>query len=128
MSKMSNETLNETDHYILAQPEHIQPLLRQMRDIIQKAAPKAEETISYAMPAWRYHGMLVYFAAAKNHIGFYPTPSAITAFEPDIQQYVYAKGSVQFPLDRPLPAALITRIVKFRVKENEEKAALKKKK
>lgn len=121
-------TFTDIDSYIEAQAEHIQPLLRQMRDIINKAAPAAIEIISYAMPAWKHHGMLVYFAAAKNHIGFYPTPSGISAFAKDMEQYVHAKGSVQFPLDKPLPAVLISRIVKFRVKENEEKAAIKRKK
>lgn len=119
-------TFNEVDAYITAQPEYLQPLLQQIRDIIRKAAPKAEEVISYGMPAYKHLGMLVYFGAAKKHIGFYPTPSGITAFEQEISKYTYAKGSVQFPIDKPMPAALITKIVKFRIKENEEKAALKK--
>lgn len=121
-----------TDEYIAAQPEDIRPALETVRQIILKAAPKSEETISYQMPAFIYHGMLVYFAGYKHHVGFYPTPSAIEAFKKELSVYKGAKGSVQFPLDKPLPAALITKMVKFRMKENEEKekqkAAVKKSK
>jgi uncharacterized protein YdhG (YjbR/CyaY superfamily) len=83
--------------------------------------------ISYQMPAFKYHGMLVYFAAWKNHIGFYPVSSAISKFKKELSAYEMAKGSVKFPLDKPVPFALITKIVKFRVKENLEKAKLKSK-
>ncbi len=113
-------TGNDTDTYISLQPAAMQPLLQQMRTIIRAAAPQAEETISYGMPALRYCGrILVYYAAAKKHIGFYPTPSGITAFAAEKQEYVHAKGSVQFPTGQPLPDDLITRIVQFRVQENE---------
>ncbi|MBA2421832.1 MAG: DUF1801 domain-containing protein, partial [Chitinophagales bacterium] len=98
------------------------------RVIIRKAAPKAEETINYAMPTFTLNGNLVHFAAYKNHIGFYPTPSGIDAFKKELSLYKGAKGSVQFPIDKPLPWALITKIVKFRVKENLEKAVIKMKK
>ena len=102
--------------------------LKDMNAAIKKAAPGAEELISYNMPAFKLHGVLVYYAGYKNHIGFYPTGSAITAFEKELSGYKTSKGTVQFPLETSLPLPLITRIVKFRVKENLEKAEMKKKK
>ena len=120
------------DDYIAGFPEDIQILLEDLRNTIRKAAPDAEEVLSYAMPAYKYHGMLVYFAAYKNHIGFYATPTGHAAFKKELSVYKEGKGSVQFPLDQPLPLDLIARIVKFRVKENleiaEEKAKKKKQK
>ena len=98
-------------------PREVQQLLRQMRTTIQKAAPQAEETISYGMPAFRLGGVLVWFGAHERHIGFYPGASGIAAFEGELARYKHAKGSVQFPFDEPLPIALVTRMVKFRVKE-----------
>jgi uncharacterized protein YdhG (YjbR/CyaY superfamily) len=96
----------------------VQKLLQRMRQTIQKAAPKAQETISYGMPAFRQDGgILVWFAPHKNHIGFYPGASGIAAFAAELAQYKFAKGSVQFPIDEPLPLALIRRMVQFRVKE-----------
>ena len=89
-----------------------------MRSTVQKAAPHATEKISYGMPTFYYNGNLVHFAAFKNHIGFFPTPSAIEAFEKELKSYKTSKGTVQFPLADPLPLQLIERIVKFRVKEN----------
>jgi uncharacterized protein YdhG (YjbR/CyaY superfamily) len=115
-------TYKDIDAYIAAQPEDIQPVLQQMRDIIRKAAPKAQEVISYAMPAYKQHGVLVYFAGYKQHIGFYPTGSGIRAFTEEIKDYKSSKGAVQFPLDKPLPKALITKMVKFRVLEDAEKS------
>ncbi len=109
------------DSYIASFPETIQHLLRQMRATIKKAAPKAEEKISYAMPTFFLNGNLVHFAGYKTHIGFYPAPSGIAAFKKELTVYKNAKGSVQFPLDEPLPLTLITKIVKYRVKENLEK-------
>lgn len=106
------------DSYIASFPESTQQLLRQLRKTIIQAAPQAEEKISYAMPTFFLNKNLVHFAGYKNHIGFYPVPSGITAFEKELSKYKRAKGSVQFPLDKPLPLALITKIVKFRVKEN----------
>ena len=95
---------------------------------MRKAAPKAEEGLSYGMPFYSLNGRLVYFAAFKNHIGLYPLASGVAAFEAEIAgRYHFAKGSIQFPHDEPLPLALITRIVKHRVKENAAKAAAKKK-
>lgn len=101
----------------------------QMREVILKAAPDATEVIGYKMPAYRLQGVLLYFAGYKGHIGFYPSGSAIEAFKQELSVYKGAKGSVQFPLDKPLPVSLITKMVKLRVKENREKAkekALKK--
>jgi uncharacterized protein YdhG (YjbR/CyaY superfamily) len=104
----------------------MQKLLKQMRSTIRKAAPKAEETISYKMPAYKLNGMLVYFAGYKNHVGFYPGSGGISAFQKELSFYKGAKGSVQFPPDQPLPVGLITAIVSFRVKQNESKQAKKK--
>ena len=113
------------DEYFAAFPAEAKSLLKQMRKIIREAAPQAEELISYNMPAFKQGGALVYYAAYKNHIGFYPTPGAIEAFKDELSVYKGAKGSVQFPLDKPLPLELISRIVKFRVETNLKKAALK---
>ena len=109
------------DEYIAIQTPEVQILLVQMRQTIQKAAPEAEEFISYNMPAYKYHGMLVYFAAYKNHIGFYATPTGHSEFKDELSVYKQGKGSVQFPLSKPLPLDLISRIVAFRVKENLKK-------
>ena len=121
---LSNES-QEIDQYIAAFPTDVQKILRQLRALIKKTAPEAEEVISYKMPAYQLHGMLVYFAGYPHHIGFYPTPSGIEAFKKEISKYTFAKGSVQFPIDQPLPVSLITKIIKFRVKENLERAKLK---
>jgi uncharacterized protein YdhG (YjbR/CyaY superfamily) len=106
------------DEYIATFPKDVQKILEELRTTIRKAAPEAEEVISYQMPAFKYHGMLVYFAAYKKHIGFYPTPSGIEAFRKELAVYEAAKGSVQFPIGNPLPLNLISKIVKYRVKEN----------
>jgi uncharacterized protein YdhG (YjbR/CyaY superfamily) len=118
----------DIDEYIAGFPEDIQELLQKMRATIKKAAPDAEETISYRMPTFTLKGNLVHFAAFKNHIGFYPAASGIEKFKEELSAYEGAKGSVQFPLGKPIPFSLITRIVKFRVKENLERAEAKKKK
>jgi uncharacterized protein YdhG (YjbR/CyaY superfamily) len=106
------------DEYVLTFPKEVQEKLREIRKVIKAAAPDAEERISYQMPAFRLKGILVYFAAFQHHIGFYPTGSAIVTFKKDLAGYKSGKGSVQFPLDRPLPLDLIRKIVKFRVSEN----------
>lgn len=103
------------DEYIAGFPDDIQKLLQQIRTIIRKAAPHAEEVISYGMPAYKQHKVLVYFAACKNHIGFYPTGSGIEAFKEELTAYKFSKGAIQFPFDKPLPSALITKIVKFKI-------------
>ncbi len=114
------------DAYISQYPATVQELLQQIRTTIKKAAPKADEAISYGMPTFKLHGNLVHFAANKAHLGFYPAPSAIVAFENELKDYVTSKGAIQFPFDKKLPLALVTKIVKYRVKENLEKAAKKK--
>lgn len=125
---MKSENIVEVDQYISSFPKETQVLLREIRAIIMKAAPNAEEVISYSMPAYKQNGMLVYFAGYAKHIGFYPTASGINAFKEEISKYKNSKGAVQFPLDKKLPAALITKMVKFKVKENEAKLKAKAKK
>jgi uncharacterized protein YdhG (YjbR/CyaY superfamily) len=114
------------DEYIAGFPLATQKLLLQVRSTIQKAAPNAEEKISYAMPTFYLRGNLVHFAAYKNHIGFYPAPLGLKAFAAEIAKFKNSKGAVQFPIDKPLPLVLITKIVKYRVKEAVEKAKAKK--
>jgi uncharacterized protein YdhG (YjbR/CyaY superfamily) len=113
-----NKNPKDIDDYADRFPKEVQRLLNDMRLTIKKAAPKAEETISYGIPAFRLNGMLVWFAAFKSHIGFYPGAGAMMAFKKELAAYKGAKGSVQFPFDEPLPLALVSRIVKFRVKQN----------
>jgi uncharacterized protein YdhG (YjbR/CyaY superfamily) len=113
------------DEYISGFPEDVQIVLEQVRMTIKQAAPEAEETISYAMPAFRFHGMLVFFAAFKNHIGFYALPSGNETFRKEISAYKTGRGSIQFPLDKPMPLSLIKKIVKFRVRENLQKMKAK---
>ena len=115
----------DIDAYIAMFPSDIQERLNELRATIKEAAPEAEEVISYQMPTFKYHGILVYFAAFKNHIGFYPTVSGIQTFKKELSVYKGAKGSVQFPHKEPLPLGLIAKIVKFRVRENLEKAETK---
>ncbi len=110
------------DEYIKASPKDVQSILQRLRLTIQKAAPEAIETISYQMPTFKLNGKgLVYFAAFKNHIGFYPIPSGIEAFKKELSRYKQGKGSVQFPIDKPIPYDLVRRIVRFRAKENRER-------
>ena len=106
------------DAYIARFPKEIQEILEVLRATIRQAAPQAEEGISYRMPAYKYHGPLVYFAAHKNHIGFYAAPTGHAAFQQELSTYTSGKGSVQFPLDQPLPLPLVASIVEFRVQEN----------
>ena len=120
------QTFKDIDSYIAEQAVDVKERLEQIRQAVKTTAPKAEEVISYGMPAFKYHGMLVYFAAFKNHIGFYALPSGNEAFRKELSAYKQGKGSIQFPLDKPMPFALIKKIVKFRVKENLEKEAIKK--
>lgn len=113
------------DEYIATFPPDIQKILEKIRAIVKAAAPEAQEKISYQMPTFFLNGNLVHFAAFKNHIGFYPTPSGIEKFKKELAGYQGAKGSVQFPLDEPIPYALISEIVKFRVEENSQAANTK---
>ena len=106
--------------YIEAAPKEAQKKLREMHACIRKAAPGATEGLKWGMPALSYKRILVTFAAYKNHIGFYPTPSAVSAFENDLEKFVTAKGSIQFPLEKPLPLPLIRKITAFRVRESIE--------
>ena len=124
MDENQNKPTN-IDEYIANFPEEVQSRLREMRAIIRAAAPAAKETMGYGMPAFVQNGNLCYFGGFKNHTGFYPIPTGLTAFEEDLAGYTRGKGSVQFPHNQPLPAGLITRIVQFRVEENARKAALK---
>jgi uncharacterized protein YdhG (YjbR/CyaY superfamily) len=109
------------DDYIAGFPAEERAILEQIRTIIQETVPDAEEVISYQMPTYRLHGNLVHFAAFKNHIGFYPTPTGVEAFMDELAPYQHAKGSIRFPLDQAIPYALIRKIVAFRVKETLEK-------
>jgi len=114
-------TAPDINTYIADFPEDVQAILQQVRATIHKAAPEATEDIKYAIPTFVLNGNLVHFAAFKSHIGFYPTPTGIEEFEKELSVYKQGKGSVQFPLDQPMPLDLITRIVKYRVKQNAEK-------
>lgn len=116
--RMNEAKPNSIDEYIAGFPEEVQQVLGQVRATIRAAAPDAQETIAYAMPAFKLNGPLVYFAGYKNHIGFYATPTGHEAFASELSAYKEGKGSVQFPLDQPMPLDLIARIVKFRVQEN----------
>ena len=118
---------DSVDAYIADFPEGTQILLKQIRATIKNAAPDAEEVISYSMPGYKLDGMLVYFAAYKNHIGFYATPTGHEKFKKELSVFKTGKGSVQFPIDNPLPLKLISEIVKYRVKENRIKAMTRKK-
>lgn len=110
------------DEYIAAFPENVQSLLQELRQVIRDAAPEAKEAISYQMPTFKLNGNLVHFAAWKNHIGFYPGgSSAIESFKKELSPFKQAKGTIQFPLDKPIPFNLVKKIVKFRVKQNEAK-------
>jgi uncharacterized protein YdhG (YjbR/CyaY superfamily) len=115
------------DEYITWFPPQIQERLNEVRATIKKAVPKAEEVISYNMPAYKLNGMLVWFAAHSKHIGFYPRVSGMETFKKELLKYKAAKGSVQFPYGEVLPVALISKIVKFRAAENMQKAKPKKK-
>lgn len=116
--KTSDKKPENINEYIATFPEEIRQILEQIRQTIRKAAPDAEETISYQMPAFRQKRILVYFAAFKNHIGFFPTPGGIEAFKNELPDFEVSKGTIKLPLDKPIPYELISRIVAFRVKEN----------
>jgi uncharacterized protein YdhG (YjbR/CyaY superfamily) len=115
-------TYKSIDEYILQFPYEIAEILKTLRKVIKDAAPDAEEKISYQMPTFYLHGNLIHFAVFKNHIGLYPTPSGIGVFSSELSEYASGKGSVQFPLDKPIPYGLVKKIVKFRVSENIRKA------
>ena len=114
---------NNIDEYIAVFPPDVREKLEQVRATVKSAAPGAEETIKYAMPTFMYKGNLVYFAAFKKHIGFYPVPTGNEAFDKELSRYKTGKGSIQFPLDKPMPLALIKKIVKARIREMNDKAS-----
>ena len=115
---MNTKAPSNIDDYISLQAPEVQPLLKQVRETLLDAAPGAEEYISYMMPSFRYNGkILVYFAAHKNHLGFYATPSGNIAFSEELKDYKSSKGAVQFPLDRPIPYDLIRRMVQYKLEE-----------
>ena len=126
--KSDQPTPRTIDEYIAGFPPDVQDILQKIRMTIREAAPDAQETISYQMPTFTLKGNLVHFAAFKSHIGFYPVPTGIEAFRDELAVYKQGKGSVQFPLDQPIPYDLISKIVAFRVQENLAKAAAKQKK
>lgn len=125
---MRKPTSSEIDAFIAKYPKDVQMILNKIRETIRNAAPGAEETINYGIPTFILNGNLVHFSAFKTHIGFYPMPSGIEKFKKELSKYEGAKGSVKFPLDKPIPYVLIEKIVKFRVKENLAKSAGKKRK
>ena len=126
--KTDQETRKNIDEYIAGFPQEVRGILKKIRATIRAAAPDAEEAIKYRMPTFILEGNLVHFAAFKNHIGFYPTPTGIEKFKDELSVYEGAKGSVRFPLEEPVPFGLISKIVKLRVKENLEKAEARGKK
>ncbi len=109
------------DEYIATFPKNVQDILQDLRQVIRETVPEAEETISYQMPAFKLDGILVWFAAFKNHIGFYPKASAIEAFKKELSDYEVSKGTVRFAINKPVPFDLIRKIVKFRIRENSYK-------
>jgi uncharacterized protein YdhG (YjbR/CyaY superfamily) len=111
----------DIDSYIQAAPKEARALLKEMRALIKKAAPGAEEAISYGIPTYKLNGNLVHFGGFKDHVSFFPTSSGVSAFKKELSKYRTAKGTIQFPLDKPLPLGLIKRIVAFRLKENMRK-------
>ena len=123
---MKSPPAQNIDDYIAAFPRDVQETLETVRAIIREAAPEAEEAIKYQIPTFVLKGNLVHFAAFQNHLGFYPTPSAITAFHKELASYTSAKGSVQFPFGQPIPFDLIRRMVEFRVNEVAAKSAPRK--
>jgi uncharacterized protein YdhG (YjbR/CyaY superfamily) len=114
----ANSSAKDVDVFIAKYPKEVQETLNRVRETIRAAAPEAEEGINYGIPTFFLNGNLVHFSAFKTHIGFYPTPSGIEKFKKELSKYEWAKGSVKFPLNQPIPFALIAKIVKFRVKEN----------
>jgi uncharacterized protein YdhG (YjbR/CyaY superfamily) len=123
-----DNSINTIDGYIDNFPEEIQKILQLVRTTIKAAAPDASEKISYAIPTFELNGNLVHFAAFKNHIGFYPAPTGMVEFQKEFSAYKTGKGSIQFPIDQPMPLSLISKMVEFRVNENLQKAKKKSKK
>jgi uncharacterized protein YdhG (YjbR/CyaY superfamily) len=123
----TKQTFQTIDEYVKTFPKNIQKILGTVRQAIKKSAPAAEEAISYQIPTFKLKGNLVHFAAFKNHIGFYPGAEAIKVFQKKISSYKSSKGTIQFPIDRPMPLTLISKIVEYRAKVNSSKDSKKKK-
>ena len=117
--QISHKVPSTIDQYILLYSEDVQIKLNDLRNLVRKLVPQADEAIRYGIPTFRFNGNLLHFAAYKNHIGFYPTPAVITAFKSELRSYKQSKGAVQFPIDRPLPLELIESMVKYRIKQVE---------
>jgi len=126
--KATSKKFKNVEEYIAAFPKTTQTLLQDLRQTISQAAPRAEEVISYNMPAFKQHGVLVYFAAYEKHIGFYPTSSPISVFKKELEGYKTSKGAIQFPIEKSIPKTLVKKIVTFRLKEDAAKAMMKAKK
>jgi len=124
--KAASVKFKTVDEYISAFPANTKKILQDVRKTIKQAAPQAEDVISYNMPASKLNGILVYYAAYEKHIGFYPTASGIEVFKNELGDYKFSKGAIQFPIDKPIPFDLITKIVKFRMKETQGKEKAKK--
>jgi uncharacterized protein YdhG (YjbR/CyaY superfamily) len=124
--KSNDSTTTDVDDFIARYPADVQEVLQKIRGIIREAAPEAQEKINYGIPTFTLNGNLVHYSAFKDHIGFYPTPGAIEKFRKELSKYKGAKGSVQFPLDQPIPYELIRKITEFRVREQMAKAKKKK--
>lgn len=121
------KTYKTVDEYIKSFPKEVGATLKGLRALVKKLAPNGEEVIKYGMPTLQINGKnVLHYAAYEKHIGFYPTPSGVKAFEKDLAKYKFSKGAIQFPIDKPLPMTLITKIAKFRIKESEVKKSLKK--
>jgi uncharacterized protein YdhG (YjbR/CyaY superfamily) len=118
VNTMRKNKIETIDDYIASCPEAVRPKLEKLRRAIRSAAPQAEEAISYRMPAFKWNGPLVYFAAFKTHIGFFPTSSPIPVFKKELSAFKTSKGTIRFPLDRPIPFDLVKKIVRFKLKEN----------
>lgn len=120
--------VKDADSYIELQPEATRFVLRQLRQLIKEIVPEAEEVISYQMPAFKLNGVLVWYAGYKKHVGFYPSSKPIEVFKDELMDYKTSKGAIQFPLDKPLPIELITKIVQFKIHANLAKSLAKTKK
>jgi uncharacterized protein YdhG (YjbR/CyaY superfamily) len=125
---MLKQTFKTIDEYHALFPDEAVEMMEQLRSLIRETAPKAEEVISYNMPAFKQNGVLVYYAANKSHIGFYPTASPIVVFKEELKKYKTSKGAIQFPIGEPIPKTLVRKIVKYRIQEDKEKALAKTKK
>ena len=121
MATLKRKAFATVDEYLAAQPETARIYLEQIRKLVQKMAPQAEELISYQIPAFRWKGMLLWYAGFKNHIGIYPTAATLEAFSKKLSGYRVSKGTLQLPLDQPLPQKLLAELIAYRIKINQSK-------